>query len=73
MAESKWKTLKFQSSQELVSEFISVDLPCNYEIFQHSLMFIKSLSNAGIEDKLVATEGYGIVVTDEASPFFQDI
>ena len=27
----------------------------------------------GIEDKLVATEGYGIVVTDEASAFFQDI
>ena len=27
----------------------------------------------GIEDKLVATEGYGIVITDEASAFFQDI
>ena len=27
----------------------------------------------GIEDKLVATEGYGIVVTDEASSFFQEI
>ena len=27
----------------------------------------------GIEDKLVATDGYGIVVTDEASAFFQDI
>ena len=27
----------------------------------------------GIEDKLVATDGYGIVVTDEASSFFQEI
>ena len=27
----------------------------------------------GIEDKLVATDGYGIVVTDEGSAFFQDI
>ena len=27
----------------------------------------------GIEDKLVATNGYGIVVTDEASSFFQEI
>ena len=27
----------------------------------------------GIEDKLIATDGYGIVVTDEASAFFQDI
>ena len=27
----------------------------------------------GIEDKLVATEGYGIIVTDEASAFFQEI
>ena len=36
-------------------------------------MFIESLFDAGIEDKLVATEGYGIVVTDEASAFFQDI
>ena len=27
----------------------------------------------GIKDKLVATEGYGIVVTDEASSFFQEI
>ena len=26
-----------------------------------------------IEDKLVSTSGYGIVVTDEASSFFQDI
>ena len=31
------------------------------------------LFHKGIEDKLVATEGYGIVVTDEASAFFQDI
>ena len=31
------------------------------------------LFHAGIEDKLVATDGYGIVVTDEASAFFQDI
>ena len=36
-------------------------------------MFIKCLFDAGIEDKLVATEGYDIVVTDEASAFFQDI
>ena len=28
---------------------------------------------SGIEDKLVATDGYGIVVTDEASSFFQEI
>ena len=27
----------------------------------------------GIEDKLVATDGYGIVVMDEASSFFQEI
>ena len=27
----------------------------------------------GIEDKFIATDGYGIVVTDEASAFFQDI
>ena len=27
----------------------------------------------GIEDKLIATDGYGIVVTGEASAFFQDI
>ena len=27
----------------------------------------------GIEDKLVAMDGYGIVVTDEASSFFQEI
>ena len=27
----------------------------------------------GIVDKLVATEGYGIVVMDEASSFFQEI
>ena len=27
----------------------------------------------GIEDKLIATDGYGIVKTDEASAFFQDI
>ena len=27
----------------------------------------------GIEDKLVATDGYGIVVTDEVSSFFQEI
>ena len=36
-------------------------------------MFIEYLFHAGIEDKLVATKGYGIVVTDEASAFFQDI
>ena len=29
--------------------------------------------NSGIEDKLVATDGYGIVVIDEASSFFQEI
>ena len=29
--------------------------------------------NSGIEDKLVATDGYGIVVTNEASSFFQEI
>ena len=29
--------------------------------------------SVGIEDKLVSTSGYGIVVTDEASSFFQDI
>ena len=46
---------------------------CNYEIVQLSLILIQSLFHAGIEDKLVATEGYGIVVTDEASAFFQDI
>ena len=34
---------------------------------------LKYLVIAGIEDKLVATEGYGIVVTDEASSFFQEI
>ena len=27
----------------------------------------------GIEDKLVATEGYGIVVMDEVASFFQEI
>ena len=27
----------------------------------------------GIEDKLIATDWYGIVVTDEASAFVQDI
>ena len=27
----------------------------------------------GIEDKLVATDGYGIVIMDEASSFFQEI
>ena len=29
--------------------------------------------HVGIEDKLVATNGYRIVVTDEASSFFQEI
>ena len=32
-----------------------------------------TLCNSGIEDKLVATDGYGIFVMDEASSFFQEI
>ena len=36
-------------------------------------ILILFISYGGIEDKLVATDGYGIVVTDEASAFFQDI
>ena len=36
-------------------------------------MLILLIFDTGIEDKLVATDGYGIVVTDEASAFFQDI
>ena len=42
------------------------------------LQFVVSVLNEillviGIEDKLVSTAGYGIVITDEASSFFQDI
>ena len=36
-------------------------------------ILILFISYGGIEDKLIATDGYGIVVTDEASAFFQDI
>ena len=36
-------------------------------------ILILSIFYGGIENKLVATDGYGIVVTDEASAFFQDI
>ena len=36
-------------------------------------ILILSIFYGGIEDKLIATDGYGIVVTDEASAFFKDI
>ena len=36
-------------------------------------ILILFISYGGIEDKLTATDGYGIFVTDEASVFFQDI
>ena len=36
-------------------------------------ILILFISYGGIEDMLIATDGYGIVVTDEASAFFQDI
>ena len=37
------------------------------------LLYTFNNMSVGIEDKLVSTSGYGIVVTDEASSFFQDI
>ena len=40
-------------------------------ISAHDIMYV--ICWTGIEDKLVATDGYGIVVTDEASSFFQEI
>ena len=36
-------------------------------------MFQSTFIYIGIEDKLVSTSGYGIVVIDEASSFFQDL
>ena len=36
-------------------------------------MVLNIYSSTGIEDKLVETDGYGIVVTDEAASFFQEI
>ena len=36
-------------------------------------MLLILILHTGIEDKLIDTEGYGIVVTDEASGFFQEI
>ena len=37
------------------------------------MMYIITSCNSGIEDKLAATDRYGIVVMDEASSFFQEI
>ena len=73
MEESKWKTLKFQSSQEQVSEYILLKFQCNYVILIIYIILKVVIFYTGIEDKLVATDGYGIVVTDEASAFFQEI
>ena len=36
-------------------------------------MYIITSCNSGIEEKLVAIDGYGIVIMDEASSFFQEI
>ena len=73
MEESKWKTLKIQSSQEQVSEYILLKFQYNYVILIIYVILILVIFYIGIEDKLVATDGYGIAVTDEASAFYQDI
>ena len=45
----------------------------HYSNFVHYTLFQSTFIYIGIEDKLVSTSRYGIVVTDEASSFFQDI
>ena len=45
----------------------------HYSHFFNKTLFKSTFIYIGIEDKLVSTSGYGIVVTDEASAFFQDI
>ena len=51
--------MKFFTDKYII-EIVSMNL-------QHNVLI------EGIEDKLVATEGYAIVVMDEASSFFQEI
>ena len=65
--------MKFPSSQEQVIQYIIFKFKCNYVKSIIVFILILFIFYGGIEDKLVATDGYGIVVTDEASAFFQDI
>ena len=69
MDELKWKTSKFPSSQEQVIQYIIFQFQCNYVKSIIVFILILFIFYGGIEDKLIATDGYGIVVTDEASAY----
>ena len=70
----KWKILKFQNLHvQVIYIYIFLINLFHYSNFVHYTLFQSTFIYIGIEDKLVSTSGYGIVVTDEASSFFQDI
>ena len=64
----KFPNLLEQVSKEICFIFKHINISLINICISKIVLFHK-----GIEDKLVATEGYGIVVRDEASAFLQDI